>query len=98
MLMSLVQMRNLRFCFDLSPEAAWLWSPAIGYWLELELSTSRHLVLDLSLLNNGCPGMSKIISTEDANLKYPVFEAVQEKTAEVALVVQDQKVRFSDQL
>ena len=47
-LMSLPQMRNLRFQFDLSPDKALLSSPVLGLkGMSLRVAPSSHLVLDL---------------------------------------------------
>ena len=48
LLLSLPQMRNLRFTIELSPEAVYLRSPAFGNKRVLmKSSTSNHIVLDL---------------------------------------------------
>ena len=47
-LMSLPQMRNLRFQFDLQPDKAFLSSPVLGIEnMQLKAAPSSHLVLDL---------------------------------------------------
>ena len=47
-LMSLPQMRNLRFQFELHPDKALLSSPVLGIWdVKLKVAPSSHLVLDL---------------------------------------------------
>ena len=46
LLMSLIQMRNLRFSLQLTPESCTLESPALGAKFEVEQSTARRLVLD----------------------------------------------------
>ena len=47
-LMSLPQMRNLRFQFELHPYKALLSSPVLGIWdVKLKVAPSSHLVLDL---------------------------------------------------
>ena len=47
-LMSLPQMRNLRFQFELHPDKALLSSPVLGIWdVKLNVAPSSHLVLDL---------------------------------------------------
>ena len=47
-LMSLPQMRNLRFQFELHPGKALLSSPVLGIWdVKLKVAPSSHLVLDL---------------------------------------------------
>ena len=47
-LMSLPQMRNLRFQFELHPDKALLSSPVLGVWdVKLKVAPSSHLVLDL---------------------------------------------------
>ncbi|OLQ08360.1 hypothetical protein AK812_SmicGene8147 [Symbiodinium microadriaticum] len=47
-LMSLPQMRNLRFQFDLQPDKAFLSSPILGIEnMQLRVAPSSHLVLDL---------------------------------------------------
>ena len=47
-LMSLPQMRNLRFQFELHPEKALISSPVLGIWdVKLKVAPSSHLVLDL---------------------------------------------------
>ena len=47
-LMSLPQMRNLRFHFELHPDKALLSSPILGIWdVKLKVAPSSHLVLDL---------------------------------------------------
>ena len=73
-LMSLVQMRNLFFEFWLSPESAWIRSPAIGSdWIRLECSTSRHLVLDLRKLKSMDFSTPRIITSTDADQNFPSF-------------------------
>ena len=47
-LMSLPQMRNLRFRFELHPDKALLSSPVLGIWdVKLKVAPRSHLVLDL---------------------------------------------------
>ena len=47
-LMSLPQMRNLRFQFELHPDKALISSPVLGIWdVKLKVAPSSHLVLDL---------------------------------------------------
>ena len=47
-LMSLPQMRNLRFQFELHPDKALFSSPVLGIWdVKLKVAPSSHLVLDL---------------------------------------------------
>ena len=47
-LMSLPQMRNLRFQFELHPDKELLSSPVLGIWdVKLKVAPSSHLVLDL---------------------------------------------------
>ena len=47
-LMSLPQMRNLRFQFDLHPDKAYLSSPVLGIKnMTLKVARSTHLILDL---------------------------------------------------
>ena len=47
-LMSLPQMRNLRFHFDLHPDKAYLSSPALGIKnMVLKVARTTHLILDL---------------------------------------------------
>ena len=76
LLMSLVQMRNLYFEFWLSPESAWLRSPAIGRnWIRLECSTTRHLVLDLRKLISLDYETPRIITSTDADRNFPSFKA-----------------------
>ena len=51
LLMSLTQMRNLQFSVSLTPTSAILQTPSTGKeGIPLEMSTSRHLVLDLRQL------------------------------------------------
>ena len=46
--MSLPQMRNLRFQFELHPDKALISSPVLGIWdVKLKVAPSSHLVLDL---------------------------------------------------
>jgi hypothetical protein len=55
-LFSLVQMQNLRFSLHLSPEGSYFTSPVLGSRrLPLRMSTTRHLVLDVSLFSEGQP-------------------------------------------
>ena len=46
-LMSLPQMRNLRFQFDLYPDKAYLSSPVFGINMTLKVARSTYLILDL---------------------------------------------------
>eukprot|EP00439_Symbiodinium_sp_Y106_P001613 s13653_g1.t1 len=47
-LMSLPQIRNLRFQFELHPDKALISSPVLGIWdVKLKVAPSSHLVLDL---------------------------------------------------
>ena len=73
LLMSLIQMRNLRFNFELTPESCQLTSPALGARFEVEQSTARHLVLDLCWIQGIDPGSSRIIQSPDVNLEFPSF-------------------------
>ena len=73
LLMSLIQMRNLRFSLQLTPESCTLESPALGAKFEVEQSTARHLVLDLCRIQGMEPGSSRIIQSPDVNLEFPSF-------------------------
>ena len=69
MLMSLAQMRNLRFELALTPEQALITCPAFGYKsFPLKMSTSRHLILDLVDLAKSAAfqGKSRLVSFRDA--------------------------------
>ena len=88
MLMSLVQMRNLRFQLHLTPEAAWLYTPAkrglhhcqhgpeLDYaWIRLMCSTSKHLILNLEDLGCMPLNISRIVAAHDADQSHPSFAA-----------------------
>jgi hypothetical protein len=76
MLMSLSQMRNLRFELALTPEQALMTCPAFGYKaFPLKISISRHLILDLADMANSAilQGKSRLVSSRDAPLNFPSF-------------------------
>ena len=71
LLMSLIQMRNLRFSLQLTPESCTLESPALEAKFDMEQSTARHLVLDLCWIQSIEPGTSRIIQSVDVRLEFP---------------------------
>jgi hypothetical protein len=74
LLLSLPQMRNLRFTIELSPEAVYVRSPAFGNKRVLmKSSTSNHIVLDLCGIEGLPRNLSRIITNPDTNLNYPSF-------------------------
>ena len=63
-LMSLPQMRNLRFQFELHPDKALISSPVLGIWdVKLKVAPSSHLVLDL-------PDLSRLMWKKSSFLTY----------------------------
>jgi hypothetical protein len=80
MLLSLVQMQNLRFCLYCAPEEVLLSSPALGKGARpMEVSTSRHLVLNLADVKFSPleDGNSRIVSSQDVDLRYPSFQSTE---------------------
>jgi hypothetical protein len=73
LLMSFIQMRNLRFSLQLNPESCTLEFPALGAKFEVEQSTARHLVLDLCWIQGIEPGSSRIIQSADVHWEFPSF-------------------------
>ena len=76
MLMSLTQMRNLRFHIGLSPEGAYLSSKAFGANnMKLQFSTTRHLVVDLAAIQWVNPEETKLTECPDPNLRFPSYHS-----------------------
>ena len=74
LLLSLPQMRNLRFTIELSPEAVYIKSPAFGNKrVQMKSSTSNHIVLDLCNIEGLPRNLSRLITNPDTNLNYPSF-------------------------
>jgi len=76
MLMSLSQMRNLRFELALTAEQALMTCPADGYKaFPRKISSSRHLIMDLADMANSAilQGKSRLVSYRDAPLNFPSF-------------------------
>ena len=67
-LLSLGQMRNLRFTLDMNPYLVMLTCPAFGMKRKpLHMSTSRHLVLDLATIQySPCPENCFFVSKDEA--------------------------------
>jgi hypothetical protein len=85
MLPSLAQMRNLRFSLYCQPEEVLLHSPALGHATRpMEVSTSRHLVLNLADIkfNPLGDGDSRIVSSPDVDLRYPSFHTASEQSCQ----------------
>jgi hypothetical protein len=71
-LMSLLQMRNLCFTLEMSPSAVYLTTPAFGKRFELDLSTSRHLVLDRGTLGRPAIASGRVL-WKDGDYSTPSF-------------------------
>ena len=72
MLMSLPQMRNLQFQLSMEPDDAHVKSPLFGNTrIPLEVATTKHLVLDLSIL--GSMTASGLLQTKTSETGYPSF-------------------------
>ena len=76
LLLSLPQMRNLRFTLELSPEGDYLVSPAFNNKkVKVKSAHSNHLVLDLCTIEGLPSNLPRIVQNPDTNLQYPSFVA-----------------------
>ena len=96
MLMSLDQMRNLRFRIEVTPECAYLTSESFSYIRHpLRVSTTRHVVVNLVEINKADPRRSKIINGQDFRADYPTFETTLNDAALVASIPQEHSLAVS---